>query len=420
MTVSEATTHARPKELYRLDQEGRRVIRTIKWGRRSRSTACEVSDGMRRMDDADKFDWLWLRQSTRPLVARPRGIVRIADLFSGCGQMSVGISEAARALGLESRLVLAVDADESAVRVCRRTFPEADVRKASLEQLLDSDPFQAASKNEKALAEGVGEIDVLVGGPPCQGHSNLNNHTRRRDNRNALAHKMVRFAELVRPSHVVLENVRGIVHDHDSVFQEVQASLERLGYRTAPGVLRAEECGVAQRRHRMFLVATLSSGMDVASALALPVIAERTFAWACGDLDNTKSDDNYDQPPSPTPRSRRRIDYLFNEACHELPDSQRPPCHRRGGHSYKSIYGRLWWDRPAQTITTGFRCMGQGRFVHPKRRRTITPHEAARLQFIPDFVDFSGLRPTAVARLIGNAVPPKLLSGIGLALLAEA
>jgi len=64
--------------------------------------------------------------------------------------------------------------------------------------------------------------------------------------------------------------------------------------------------------------------------------------------------------------------------------------------------------------------MGQGRFVHPRQARTITPHEAARLQFIPDFVDFSGLRPTSVARLIGNAVPPKLSYGIAFSLFAAA
>jgi len=63
--------------------------------------------------------------------------------------------------------------------------------------------------------------------------------------------------------------------------------------------------------------------------------------------------------------------------------------------------------------------MGQGRFVHPRRRRTITPHEAARLQFIPDFVEFTGLKVTSTARLIGNAVPPKLVYDVLLRLLVH-
>jgi DNA (cytosine-5)-methyltransferase 1 len=73
------------------------------------------------------------------------------------------------------------------------------------------------------------------------------------------------------------------------------------------------------------------------------------------------------------------------------------------------MYGRLKWDEPAQTVTTGFGSMGQGRYVHPSCCRTITPHEAARLQTLPDFFDFSAVETRqAWARMIGNAVPPLL------------
>ena len=87
-------------------------------------------------------------------------------------------------------------------------------------------------------------------------------------------------------------------------------------------------------------------------------------------------------------------------------------------HGYKSVYGRMYWDRPSQTITTGFTCMGQGRFVHPKRKRTLTPHEAARLQFIPDFFRFDEDLPrAALSEMIGNAAPPKLTYVLALELL---
>ena len=79
------------------------------------------------------------------------------------------------------------------------------------------------------------------------------------------------------------------------------------------------------------------------------------------------------------------------------------------------MYGRLRWDEAAQTITTGFGSIGQGRYVHPARRRTITPHEAARLQTFPDWYDFGkGTTRAALATMIGNAVPPLLMVALGL------
>src|SRR5439155_20605066 len=78
-------------------------------------------------------------------------------------------------------------------------------------------------------------------------------------------------------------------------------------------------------------------------------------------------------------------------------------------HTYNSMYGRLSWNEPAQTITTGFGSMGQGRFVHPALSRTLTPHEAARLQTLPDFYDLDTSKGRgAWAMVIGNAVPPPL------------
>jgi len=113
------------------------------------------------------------------------------------------------------------------------------------------------------------------------------------------------------------------------------------------------------------------------------------------------------------------MQYLLTTGNFDLPDERRPPCHRGGGHSYKSMYGRLSWDMPAQTVTRGFGSPGQGRFIHPARPRTITPHEAARLQFFPDFFDFSSVsKRTELATMIGNAVPMKLSYVFALEMLA--
>jgi DNA (cytosine-5)-methyltransferase 1 len=102
------------------------------------------------------------------------------------------------------------------------------------------------------------------------------------------------------------------------------------------------------------------------------------------------------------------MEWLLKNREYDLPNERRPTCHQ-SNHSYRSMYGRLRWERPAQTITSGFGSMGQGRYVHPSRARTLTPHEAARLQFLPDFMDFSVVkRRGALAQMIGNAAPPLL------------
>lgn len=411
----------RPQEGYRLDEASGRIARVIRWRGAMKTTFLPLPAGWPTgIPLPDLWDWAWLRQSVTPTRGTKGKRVRVADLFSGCGQMTVGVAEAARAVGLRAELALAMDLDEDALTVCGRVFPRAFTRSTPIEQVLTGPLGTDPTPEERAFIESVGTVDVLVGGPPCQGHSDFNNHTRRTDDRNALALKMVRFAELTNPTHIVLENVRGIVHDRGAVLDKVRKHLMKRGYSVGQRLLKGEAHGVAQRRWRMFMVATRERSLDVESVLDLPeVTPSRTFTWACGDLIDREGSTPFDVAPVPTTANRRRIAYLFEKERWELPDPQRPPCHRKGGHSYKSIYGRLWEDRPAQTITTGFRCMGQGRFVHPTRPRTITPHEAARLQFIPDFVNFSELAPSSVARLIGNAVPPKLLYGICLPLLAS-
>lgn len=402
---------------FRVSPRDRRVFRTVSWHGGSRTSSVRLLRGAPRGDPESTFDWCWLRQDAAPATPNPLPPLRVADLFAGCGQMSVGAREAARAVGRGMELALAYDFDADATRVCARTFPGCGAVTGHIEDRLDGELGGKMTSRERELIRGLGRIDLLVGGPPCQGHSDLNNHTRRNDARNGLALRMARFAELVRPPYIVLENVRGVVHDRKRVLQSVDAALQRLGYRTARALVHAEDHGVPQRRHRMVMVAT-TEHEDAGALLALRKQRERRpFWWACADLDGIEPDRAHDQAPIASKVNQRRMDYLLDNDEYNLPNSRRPRCHRGGDHTYHSVYGRLWWDKPVQTITTGFRCMGQGRFVHPHHARTITPHEAARLQFIPDFVDFDGILPTSVARMIGNAVPPKLIYEIVLRIL---
>jgi DNA (cytosine-5)-methyltransferase 1 len=107
-----------------------------------------------------------------------------------------------------------------------------------------------------------------------------------------------------------------------------------------------------------------------------------------------------------------RINHLHDNNAYNLPDEVRPDCHKNG-HTYPSVYGRMFWEKPAQTITTGFLTPGRGRYIHPKARRVLTPHEAARVQSFPDTFSFvvSESDPpsrSSVAKWIGDAVPPLL------------
>ena len=359
----------------------------------------------------NQFDANWLQSKFPPsLFGRCRGEIRIADLFSGCGLMTLGVIEACRALQIRGRPAIAIDSSHSAADAFAANFSDAHVFAEPIENWIDRDFNQAVSDCERRFKRVAGQIDILVGGPPCQGHSDLNNHTRRSDPKNALLLKMVRATELLKPSHVIIENVRGIVHDKGNVVRQATRQLQNLGYTVSTGMLKSETLGVAQRRHRFFVVASGTNGaaVDVSAIQSTYRLPIRSFSWAAGDLAKLVGRSAMDTPSISSKENQRRMDYLFSNQLHDLPDSERPDCHRRRAHTYRSMYGRLHWDRPAQTITTGFGSMGQGRFVHPKSARTITPHEAARLQFIPDFFSFDGHRRGAVAEMIGNGVPPKL------------
>ncbi|MCI1119016.1 DNA cytosine methyltransferase [Stenotrophomonas maltophilia] len=360
----------------------------------------------------DQYDLHWLKSKVLPPEAAiNRGQVRIADLFSGCGGLSVGIREACRALGLKSEFVFASDANDVALDVYKKNFDPKKVLSGPLEGHLDGKIGARRTRRELELVSALGAIDFVVAGPPCQGHSDLNNHTRRDDPKNQLVIRVARFAELFRPMHILIENVRGIKNDKLGSLRTAMDILDRLGYKMADEVLSADSVGVPQARKRFFLLASLENA-PILSCEESRVSHVRNIGWAIDDLLNTKCDEVFETSATHSKVNQERIRYLFERDLYELPDNERPPCHRDKPHSYTGVYGRMKWDRPAPTITTGFGSAGQGRFVHPLRQRTLTPHEAARLQFFPDFFDFGDRGRRQYQELIGNAVPSKLAYSI--------
>jgi DNA (cytosine-5)-methyltransferase 1 len=411
-TRKAAAAHSmRPIETFWTTSKG--LIRRVR-GRDGRLhtslIALEPSSGIEARVDGGLAESCLLRSESAPPHPRSRGErVRLVDLFCGSGGLTLGLQEAGRALGLRVDVAFAVDFDPSATAVFGHNFPSARVATEDVTNLLDGELGSPPSSSERQLQKLLGKTDVLVGGPPCQGHSDLNNRTRRSDPKNSLYLRMARATEVLSPEHVLIENVPGAINDQNQVIQRSVAALEALGYRVSSGVVDTSVIGVAQRRRRLVIAASRSRFVDIEATKHAHVTEPRGVRWAIGDLRGRRTRGVLDVAAQSAQATRRRIDYLFDHDLYDLPNSERPPCHRDGAHSYNSIYGRLSWAAPAQTITTGFYSMCMGRYVHPSERRTITAHEAARLQFLPDYFDFSPvLKRSHLAKLIGNAVPMKL------------
>jgi DNA (cytosine-5)-methyltransferase 1 len=355
--------------------------------------------------------------SERPEYETLHPQVRIVDLFAGCGGLTLGVAEAARRLGVGIEIRLSVDIDDDSTAVYKANFPGAVVHRGRVEKLFTGEHGARLTVPELKLRKQVGRVDILVGGPPCQGHSDLNNRTRRADSRNALYARMARAAEVLRPSLVLIENVPTVTHDVEKVVDSTVNALVAAHYVVAEAVIDISRLGAPQRRRRHVVLASQKGGVDVERILSElelrcahhPV---RSARWAIEDLEDLKSDKLFDLASVPSTENAKRIAWLFKNRKFDLPNHLRPECHQ-SEHSYNSMYGRLRWNQPAQTMTTGFGSMGQGRYVHPSRRRTITPHEAARLQMLPDFLDFSAVvKRGSLATLIGNAVPPVLAAAL--------
>lgn len=406
-------------EAFEFDRRRNSLVRTVATHSGEASSSVPLARGIDTDDLAAAYDISWLRSEVRPTHSTRNGTVRIADIFSGCGGMTLGIVEACRALGLSAESALAVDINENALSTLEANFPGGVVEQRSVDQLFPGMPGDTLTSIEKAFRRRVGEVSLLIGGPPCQGHSDLNNHTRRADPRNSLYFRMARCAEVLRPRHLIIENVPGVVHDKGGVVGRTAEVLRSMGYRVDSFTFSADALGVPQRRRRHVLVASQEVQPALAKLATRFVRPERSIAWAISDLLASRPKVTFDLAAKHHKENIARIDYLFDHDLHDLPDAQRPDCHRLKEHSYRSVYGRLKWNELAPTITSGFGSTGQGRFVHPRRRRTLTPHEAARLQFFPDFFNFGAQKRRALQSMIGNAVPSKLSYVLGLRLLGE-
>lgn len=340
------------------------------------------------------------------------------DLFCGGGGLSLGVHNAGRFLGFSPRLALAADTDPHALNLVKAHFNPIYSRNKSVEELVEyeadltgnqSDFTSPPRITDSQIASLKGRIDLIVGGPPCQGHSNLNNKTRRFDPRNLLYLVMPAFALALDIPTLIIENVQTITKAKEDVVGITSRILRTHGYAVEEYVLKASDFGVAQSRTRHFLVASKEQALGPSGLIRAFAGEPLSFDQACLNLPSIHEKLSIiEDIGSISTENMRRINFLHDNSLYDLPNFARPDCHQNGT-TYQSVYGRIHGNLPMTTITTGFSSPGRGRYVHPAKRRPITIREAGRVQAFPDdywkkAVDLD-MKRNHLQKIIGDAVP---------------
>jgi len=316
---------------------------------------------------------------------------RVIELFAGCGGMALGFKEAG------FRTVLANEWDKAA----------CDSLRANITDRVLNCAIQEIEKFPRA--------DVVAGGPPCQGFSNLGERVPN-DPRNQLWRHYFRCVEQARPKVFVLENVPPLLKSAE--FQEMTKLAEHLGYQIESRVLNSADYGVPQTRKRAIVIGSRIGrpsfpepthvDPNKRNLLTQKLPRWRTVRDAIGHLPIDPTETNWHIGRNPTEKSQERYRCIPPGGNRwDLPDHLMPDCWKRKTQGGTDLFGRLWWDRPSVTIRTEFYKPEKGRYLHPVAHRPITHLEAALLQSFPEDFEFCGSR-ISVGVQIGNAVPPGL------------
>lgn len=398
-----------PVEKYVYSPSKKSVTRTVYMrSGEKHSTRLFVNDiDVNIWDARAAFDLALLRRSTPPRSSASLDIVRSVDLFSGCGGLSLGASEACRALGKQFLPIAALDNNPIALDVYEKNFKGVKRFESDIRNILDGEIGSKITTKERTFLTDVKPVNLCLSGPPCQGYSDLNNYTRRKDPKNELYMRVARFVEIANPENVLIENVPRVIHGKGNEVQKTLEAIEDLGYHVDDAIVDLSSFGVPQKRKRHVLIGSISVKKKIKQIVKKYEVEQQTTTnWAIEDLECVERMSVFDTPTKHKIKNKKRIEYLFKNDLYDLPNDLRPLCHQNDHHSYKSMYGRIRKNEPAQTITSGYGSPGQGRYIHPTRQSTLTPHEAARLQFFPDYFNFSSVnKRTKLAEMIGNAVP---------------
>lgn len=330
------------------------------------------------------------------------------DLFSGAGGFLVALEQS----GFNTLLTCEIDKD--ACNTHRLNFPdiplyEGDVRGLSGEIL-------------KSYV-GDNEVDLLVGGPPCQGFSifgkrrfvNTRGYDPRSDERNKLVYEYIRIVEEIKPKFFIMENVKGFVSLDGGLFvEEVVKEFKKSGYNNLKfGVFRASDYGVPQHRERMIMIGTR---LDVNFKLPSITHSEEetlftqkytTVGDAIMDLVDAEDINNH-VPLNHKKVVSERMKYIREGEklrVEDVPEYLLIPTRKDMQHkkisNFSHVYRRLHRQKPSITLVPGHNAFP----VHPTLNRTLTVREAARIQTFPDTHIFTGNRQKQCIQ-VGNAIPP--------------
>ena len=362
--------------------------------------------------------------------------LKAIDLFCGCGGMSAGL----RSAGFE--VMAGVDVEPKYMATFERNFPNA----TPLRLDLSSVPPECLMER---LGVASGDLDLLAGGPPCQGFSK--NVPRRQrvmdDPNNLLIRTYIDYCITLKPKAVLMENVAEMRNGFSSRFsEEILARLERAGYTVIHVTLNAAEFGVPQRRRRAFFLAARDekplrapSPTHGAGTRQGALFSRSPFVsvWeAIGDLPSLHhgcGDDPTSYACKPFSEYQRAIRTGFDRVRNHVARTLAPTQYARlaslqpgqgnkdlpddlktkGG--YSGAYGRLTKEMVAPTITRWVFHPGSGRWGHPVDIRTLTIREAARIQGFSDSYEFVGSFVQQAGQL-GNAVPPLLIEKVARAM----
>lgn len=349
--------------------------------------------------------------------------IRVLDLFAGAG----GLSEGFRTGDPRFQTVCAVEMEPRAAATYQANHPEAHVYPGTIQDWLEH--------------ETVPDVDIVVGGPPCQGFSALGRQDAN-DERNSMWRHYARSVARARPRFFVMENVPQFLNSPEFTLltEMVQPGAALEDYDFTAQVLNAADYGAPQVRRRAIVIGFLRSEGDpglppkshgdrseyrtVRQAIAgLPPLGElpggrerkvggKSFAGPFR-ADELHVDRKYSRLSldrfEKIPEGGNRFD---------LPDDLK--CKAWLGHNSGSgdVMGRLHWDKPAVTIRTEFTKPEKGRYLHPTEHRAITPYEGALLQgFPPDYLFVGSV--TEIVKQIGNAVPIALGAALGAMLASQ-
>jgi DNA (cytosine-5)-methyltransferase 1 len=348
----------------------------------------------------------------------------VVDLFCGAG----GLSEGFRQAGYH--VLAGNDFFDAAGETYAATHRKAKFLPGSIQQYAADDFLKAAGLK-------AGELDVLVGGPPCQGFSVYNHQRGLHDERSSLYHEYLRIVEGLRPDWVVLENVTGMTSaGGGAAVDAILNGLHALGYEVEAQILKAEDYGVPQERRRIVFIGnrvglpirypepTHGPGkqpfVTVRDAIGdLPLLENGVdvgvTAYACEPQSNYQAElrggsnsvSNHSAANLAAINLARLKHIPQGGSWRDIPFELLPAGMKRAKRSdHTKRYGRLRWDGLASTILT--KCDPHwGAYFHPEQDRTLTVREAARLQSFPDWFEFKGSRTDQYIQ-VGNAVPPLL------------